>query len=297
MKSQQQRHQQQRLVVGLGGCWRVAELLLRLVLAVCAATSSLHALQQLLVLGTPPALVFRFLTNWSVALHIAACVLTALVALRGVAAAARGVPQSTPGALDRAHETVHALATSICLLVSVSFWSIVRLAGGPEAVLSPVMCEQHLLMHQQHTVPVVTLLVDSLLFAHTSAASLASEAALACATVALYWATTFTCAWAWDDVPGVAQGSGFCSTIQWPYPFLSKLPTAAKVCFVVAAIGFTVVTSFFAKAVRAVGVALGRPGNRLRHNHHFHNHQHQQQHQQQNQQQRRPNKAGKQKRS
>ena len=265
------------------GYGRVAELLLRLVIASCAAASSLHAVHQLLELGTPLPLVFRFLTNWSVALHIVSSVLTVLVVLRDIVAAARGTPRRQRDALETAQETVHALATSVCLLVSVAFWAIVRLAGGPEAVLSPVMCEKVLLMHQQHTVPVVTLLVDSLLFVHTSTASLFGDASLTCAVVALYWALTFTCAWAWDDMPSVAQGSGFCSTIQWPYPFLSKLPTAGKLFFVVASLGFSVVTTFFARAARALGAALNY--RNYHHRNHFHR------------QQQRPNKAAKSKRS
>ena len=227
----------------------------RMVLSAAAAASSVSAMFRIIELGTPPVLVFRFLTNWSVALHIAASLLTVATAVESIATTLFGRPDGAVRPVDtltRTTEAVHAVASSLCTMVSLTFWGTVRVAGGPQAVLSPEFCAETLLMHQQHTVPALSLLVDGLLFPHTNFFGLAKEAGMTCLTVALYGAATVACAGLWGLDASWATSPGFCGTLRWPYPFLEKLTNAGKACFGVALIGLTVFGSFVSMSCRAV---------------------------------------------
>lgn len=227
----------------------------RMVLSAAAAASSVAAMFRIIELGTPPVLVFRFLTNWSVALHIAACLLTVATAVESIATTLFGRPDGAVRPVDtltRTTEAVHAVASSLCTMVSLTFWGTVRLAGGPEAVLSPEFCTETLLMHQQHTVPALSLLVDGLLFQHTNFFGLAKEAGMTCLTVVLYGVATLTCAGLWGLDAIWATSPGFCGTLRWPYPFLEKLTNVGKACFGIALIGLTVFGSFVSMSCRAI---------------------------------------------
>lgn len=236
----------------------------RMVLSAAAAASSVAAMFRVVELGTPPVLVFRFLTNWSVALHIVACLLTVATAVEGIATALFGRPDGAARPVDtltRAAEAAHAVASGLCTAVSLVFWGTVHVAGGPQAVLSPKFCAERLLMHQQHTIPALSLLADGLLFPHTNFFGLAKEAGMTCLAVALYGAATVTCAGLWGLDPSWATSRGFCGTLRWPYPFLKKLNNYGKAGFGVALIGVTVFGCFVSmscRALHAIATTKGR---------------------------------------
>jgi len=227
----------------------------RIIFSAVAAASSISALFRIIETGTPYALVLRFLTNWSVVLHIVSSLVTVFLSVESIAAAMFERPEfvSKPvGALSRISETIFVIASSLCIFVSILFWSCVHIMGV-ESVLSPEMVDETLLMHQQHTIPFASLLIDALLFSHTNYYGLFKEILMSWGVLILYILTWPLCNYVWsvngDSV--MINDSGFCGTVRWPYPFLEKASTPVMIMCIVAMLGLSIISTFISISFRA----------------------------------------------
>lgn len=192
--------------------------LLRALFYMVAATVSVVALAWG-VMNSHKGLLFhiKFWTNWSVMAHVVACV------LQGALCIVRFFNDVPGEAVTRAAELVYTTAVGLCGAVSLAFWPL-HLHNPRSIIADPAAARLFPapIQHAAHTLPVVSLLVDMVLFPseHKPRWPLLTELEAPLGVTAVYAVQTLLIG-LWLHNPTSAHP---ILRQQWPYGVLDRLP-------------------------------------------------------------------------